>query len=213
MADLRISQLPEVTSLEVADILPVVSLNQTKRITLQTLNNNLPLTTFVRSNSALWIEPALSIAQFSWQNNFVNLTNSSDNFVRWDSTELNTDVANFQLFNAGTSAARILVKKEGFYELSFSAVCFDLWGDVSLTARLQTTSLSAGGSYTAGKAFFGKVFGSPTSSPPAQIVSGQLVSSLSANNYITVSVNPSNRTPFPGTLQNVYTNIYIKKLN
>jgi len=54
MADLKITQLPSVTTLDPADVFPVVDAGLTKQVSVVNLNNSLPITTFVRSTSSLW---------------------------------------------------------------------------------------------------------------------------------------------------------------
>lgn len=54
MADLKISQLNEATTPLTTDFFPIVNQGETKKLTLNTFNNFLPITTTVQSNSASW---------------------------------------------------------------------------------------------------------------------------------------------------------------
>jgi hypothetical protein len=64
MADSTISQLNEVTSPLTTDILPIVNSGETKKITLSNINNNLPITSFVQSNSSSWNNQGLASVNY-----------------------------------------------------------------------------------------------------------------------------------------------------
>jgi hypothetical protein len=65
MADLKISQLPEVVSPITGDILPIVNSSETKKVTIANLNNSLPIDTFTRSASANWQSTFTTIQSIS----------------------------------------------------------------------------------------------------------------------------------------------------
>ena len=64
MADSTISQLNEVTSPLTTDILPIVNSGETKKISLSSINNNLPITSFVQSNSSSWNNQGLASVNY-----------------------------------------------------------------------------------------------------------------------------------------------------
>jgi hypothetical protein len=107
MADLRISQLPELITPATSDVIPIVNSGSTKKVTLQ----NLPVSTFVSSNSATWFDPInsfgpvtlLRFAAASFSNSGYDPVTKAGFFAATGSagnTELGSaSLANFYWFN------------------------------------------------------------------------------------------------------------------
>ena len=215
MADLKISQLTEVATPITSDILPIVNSSETKKVTLTNLSNVLPITTFVRSASGNWGGSPAYI-QVSHQPPYAgpadNLPNATDTYLAWDASTTN-DSSTFELVNSGTSNARVQIKTTGIYEFIVQAVYFDLWNDNRFSAHLDFNTASTGGGWTRVVSLFQHVFAGDTASPPGQIVHGQAQINVSvANRYYSVAFNPSINTPFPTILNNVATNLLIRKI-
>lgn len=215
MADLKISQLTEVTSPVGADILPIVNAGETKKVSITNLNNSLPLTTFVRGASGSW-GGAPAYIQVSHEPPYTgptdNLPNGTDTYLAWDASTTN-DSNTFELVNSGLPDARVLIKSTGVYEFTIQAIYFDLWNDNVFTGSLDFSTASTGSSWTRIRPLFRHIFAGDTSSPPAQIVqgTGQVVITV-PNRYYSVALNPSINTPFPGTNGGLATNFLIKKI-
>ena len=216
MADLRISQLTELTTGGTTDLLPIVNSNETKKISLANLNSSLPITTFVSSTSSIWGGGALPYIQVSHQPPYTapadNLPNGTDTYLAWDASTTNNSSV-FELINSGTSNARVLIKQTGLYDVRVQAVYFDLWNNARFSAHLDSSTSSTGGSWTRVFTLFQHVFGSSASSPPGQIVYGEAqINVTSANTYYSVAFNPSINTPYPLILNNTATNIFIRRI-
>jgi hypothetical protein len=202
MADLKISQLPSVTTLDTADVFPVVDAGLTKQVSVQNLNNSLPITTFVQGASALW-GGGLFAAQFLFAGPYTpgtgagqdNLINNSDNFPRWNTTAFNTSLANFELINSNTTLSRVHIKTSGYYYIAASPHYFDLYNNMRLTVKLFTSSTPTGGmSYVTQLASRWHV---GTALPPGQTVDGSTVFLVPTPGYYTVALFPTANSPYP----------------
>jgi hypothetical protein len=218
MADLKISQLTELTTANTVDILPIVNSNETKKISLNSLNNSLPITTFVQNTSGTWGTaggdlPYIVVShQPPYSGPADNLPNSTDTYLAWDAVTTN-DSNIFELVNSGTADARVQIKQTGRYEVRAQAVYFDLWNNVRFSGHLDVNTSSTGGSWSRVLTLFQYIFGSSASSPPGQIITGQAqINVTTANEYYSVALNPSANTPFPVSLNNTVTNLFIRKI-
>jgi hypothetical protein len=200
MADLKISQLPDVTSLITSDIFPVVNGGLTKKVSVQGLNGSLPITTFVQSASASW-GAGLIAAQFSFAGPYTpgagndNLTNNADNFIRWNTQIYNTDINTFELINPGTTTARVHIKSAGYYMIIAQPQYFDLYNNMSMTVKLfSSATISGGMSYVtrlASRWYVG------TANPPGQTIDSTTVFYVSLPGYYTVALEPTANSPYP----------------
>jgi hypothetical protein len=200
MADLKISQLPEATSLVTSDIFPVVNGGLTKRVSVQNLNSSLPLTTFVRGASAGW-GGGLVTAQFAFAGPYTpgagndNLTNNADNFPRWNTQVYNTDAGTFELVNSNTTLARVFIKSTGYYQIIAQPQYFDLYNNMSMTVKLFSSVSQTGGmayvTRLASRWFVG------TTVPPGQTIDCSTVFNVSTPAYYTVALEPTLNTPYP----------------
>lgn len=211
MADLKISQLPEITTLTTSDIFPVVNSGLTQKVTVQNVNDSLPLTTFVQGASAGW-EDGLLAAQYSFTGPYVpgagqdSLTNNADNFPRWNTQVFNTSPATFELFNAGTTTARVHIKAAGYYMIVSQPQYFDLYNNMQITVKLFTSATSSGSmSYVTRLATRWYV---GTANPPGQTIDSTSIFLVSAPGYYTVALEPTLNSPYPseqGGLQSRFT--------
>ena len=215
MADLKISQLPSVTTLDPTDVLPVVDAGLTKQVTVRNLNNSLPVTTFVAGASSLWGAGVVA-AQYSFVGPYTagvgndNLTNNTDNFPRWNTEVYNTDPGTFQLFGANTTLARVFIKSSGYYEIISSPHYYDLYNSMRFTVKLFSSASSGGGmSYVtqlANRWYVGATI------PPGQTVDSATVFYVSSPAYYTVALYPTGTTPFPATENSTPSRFTLKKL-
>jgi len=219
MADLKISQLPEITLLGNTDTLPVVNSNVTRRATVGTLSNSLPLNTFVAANSANW-GGILSYAQFNYQGPYSggalytgdNLINNTDNYLPWDTTAVNTDTSTFELVNPDSANARIWIKRTGYYEVVTRIIYFDCYNN-SVSVYLDSNPSSTGGTWSRLTTLNRNWFPTVTPNPPAFIFVGSVTVSIpSANTYISVAVNPTLNTPFPALISGSSPSIFIRRI-
>jgi hypothetical protein len=202
MADLKISQLPEATSLLVGDIFPIVNDSLTKKVSVANLSNSLPITTFVRGASAGW-GGGLIAAQYAFSGPYIpgvlndNLTNNTDNFPRWNTQVFNTDSNTFELVNSNTTLSRVFIKAPGYYQIISQPHYFDLYGNMQITVKLFNSVTSSGGmAYVlrlASRWFVGTLI------PPSQTIDSSAVFFVPVPGYYTVSLNPSLNTPYPSS--------------
>lgn len=217
MADLKISQLPEVTSLITSDILPAVNEGLTKKVSVQNLNKSLPITTFVQGASSLWGSGIIA-AQYAFVGPYNpgagpgldNLINNADNFVRWNSEIYNTDPNTFEFFNPGTSLARVHIKSSGYYEINSSPHYFDLYNNMRFTVFLYSSSTVSGGmnrvTQIANRWYVG------VSVPPGQTVDSTHVFYVSIPAYYTVGMLPTANSPYPSSDNNTPSRFTLKKI-
>jgi hypothetical protein len=219
MADLRISQLTEVTAPIVTDVLPIVNANETKRISVNSLNQALPTTTFVQSNSANW-GGILSFARFDYAGPFSggplytgdNLINNTDNYIPWDSTGINTDSNTFELVNPDSANARIWIKRTGFYQISTRMIYFDCYNN-SITVHLDSNTASTGGGWGRLATISRDWWPTVTPNPPAITMVGSVVVGIaSVPRYISVAINPTANTPFPSLISGSSSSIFLTRI-
>jgi len=219
MADLKISQLTEVTSLNTTDVLPLVQSGNTRRATVNTISNNLPLNTFVASNSANW-GGILSFAQFNYQGPYSgsplytgdNLINNTDNYLPWDTTAVNTDTNTFELVNPDSANARIWIKQGGYYEVISRVIYFDCY-NMTMSVYLDINSSSTGGTWSRLATLNRNWFPTVTPNPAAVIFPGSVITAIPAGNrYISLAVRPTANTPFPDVISGSPTSIFIRRI-
>jgi len=212
MADLKISQLPAAgTNIFTSDVLPVVNGGVTKQISVQNLSTSLPITTFVQGASAGW-GGGLLAAQYSFTGPYIpgigqdNLTNNTDNVPRWNTQVFNTSPATFELFNAGTTNARVHIKAAGYYMIISQPQYFDLYNNMQMTVKLFTSATSSGSmSYVTRLATRWYV---GTANPPGQTIDSTSIFLATAPGYYTVALEPTLNSPYPseqGGLQSRFT--------
>lgn len=226
MADLKISQLPEISVLANTDTLPVVNSGTTSRATVNTISNSLPLTTFVRANSANW-GGILSYAQFNYQGPYSggalytgdNLINNTDNYLPWDTTAVNTDSNTFELVNPDSANSRIWVKQGGYYEVVSRVIYFDCYSttgtNMTMSVYLDINSSSSGGTWSRLATLNRNWFSVSQNIPgvPATILVGSVTTAIPAGNrYISLAVRPTQNTPFPDNVSGSTTSIFIRRI-
>jgi hypothetical protein len=136
MADLKISQLTQVITPTVDDILPIVNSAETKRVTFGNFNSSLPITSFVSSNSALWSR-SLDSAKMSINGNvgLANTLNNTEYIVNWNSLDYQTDSS---VIEANITNDNMIIKQTGNYLINLRYSSYDLTNDVDyLRIRLR----------------------------------------------------------------------------
>jgi len=136
MADLTITQLNELTTPLITDVLPIVNTNETKKVTLQSINNNLPITSFVSSNSASWVGGGTGSSELSssafiatWTSGYRNMTNNTLNLINFNNVVINTGTDNYELEtgNGNTSIdGKIQIKQPGNYLINLLYNTYDI---------------------------------------------------------------------------------------
>lgn len=120
MADLKISQLPEAQTLLSNDVLPVVNSSVTKKVTVNTLNDSLPLTTHVQQASAIWNPQSSAFAAF-WNSGLRNMPSGVLSIVNYNFVSVNTDSSCYSL-ETGTGDinidGKIRIAKTGIYQVN-----------------------------------------------------------------------------------------------
>ena len=126
MADLRISQLPEITTATSSDIFPFTQFGITKKISFRNLNNALPLYTFVRTNSAGWVGGgggAASEFQINGNTGLFNTINGVEYIVPWNFVGEQT---NSSIIEANNTLNNMIIKETGLYVISCRYSSYDL---------------------------------------------------------------------------------------
>lgn len=137
MADLKISQLNQVVTPTLNDIIPIVNSAETKRITFGNINNALPTTTFVRANSAIWTK-TLASARMEINGNVGGISNTINNteyIVNWNNLSYQTDSS---VIEANITNDNMIIKETGNYLISSRYSSYDLTDQTdSLRIRLR----------------------------------------------------------------------------
>jgi hypothetical protein len=134
MADKKISQLLEISQPANTDVLPIVNNGTTKKINYINFSNGLPVTTFVRQNSASWSSGAVSFpaAEMEITSNagLVNTYNS----VEWNAVTLQT---NTNIIEADATLNNMILKQTGRYLIDIRYASYDLNNPTGATLRLR----------------------------------------------------------------------------
>jgi len=207
MADLKISQLPSVATLDPTDVFPVVDAGLTKQVSVTNLNNSLPITTFVQLASSGWGAgaPGASIvaAQYSFEPPYVgvtdNLVNNTDNFIRWNTEQFNTRLATFEFFGSGTTGSRVFIKETGYYLITSQICYFDLYNNMRFTVKLFRAPGVAPSppvfvQNLASRWFVGTLL------PPGITVDSATVIRVTTPGYYTIVLFPTANSPFPSVV-------------
>lgn len=220
MADLKISQLTQATTLQTTDVMPVVNTGITRNATINTINNTLPITTFVRSNSANWASNTLSFAQFAYTSPFVggplyggdNLINNTDNYLPWRTQILNTNASVYELVNPNSSNARIAIKQTGYYNVVTNIGYFDCYNN-TMSIFLDLNLFSAGGTWARLATLNRTWFPTVTPNPDAVLFVGNTIIQVpTAPRFISVAVRPTANTPFPSSISGTPPTILINRI-
>ena len=156
---------------------------------------------------------ALALARYSWNSGagaaaYFNISNVTDNTMRFTTEDFNTDSGTFELINGGTATARIHVKSAGFYQFISQVHLFDLYDNVDVVVKLLRHETSSGG-------------GSPVTlfsdtkyatSSADQIMEGTLLINVTSAGFYSVVVNPSANSPFLSASDSSPTRLSIIKL-
>lgn len=138
MTDQSISQLTELTTPLTTDVLPIVNSGETKKISLQTINNNLPITTFVASQSSSWVSgggstdvSGLSSSVFivTWTSGYRNMTNNTLNLINFNNVVTNTGTDNYELETGNGNVSidgKIQIKRPGNYLINLLYNTYDI---------------------------------------------------------------------------------------
>ncbi|MDA0942412.1 MAG: hypothetical protein O2849_06345, partial [Proteobacteria bacterium] len=157
------------------------------------------------------ISTDVKVAKFNWSNNYFNLSNSTENYIPWDTTVFNSNSSVYQLTNSGstgTDCARILINETGYYELKALVFLYDMYSNVDVTVSVAKSTGSTGAMSLIELIFDGK-FSESTSD---RTLNSSTILSLSAGEYISISVNPSANGPYPASSSIGKTTLTLTKL-
>jgi hypothetical protein len=160
--------------------------------------------------------PAIPSAGFAWTANYFNLSNNTDTFIPFDNEIFNTDISVFELWNGGSTGntgARIRFKKAGVYEITSQMHFYDIFGDIDMIVKVNSSSSSNGtmSSVTAINDF------KSIESASDQIINGTILLNVTTPAYYTISIYVAQSTPgnlpYPSDLDNARPRIFVKKLS
>jgi hypothetical protein len=147
MADSKISNLPNLVTPLVSDVLPIVNSGVAKKVSVQNLGNVISTPqgasayTTVNANSASWVSPAAAF--FATQGGAV-ITQDVDTTLNFDRTYYNTDTNVFELVNPGTSTARVQIKTPGVYRFTAHVHSYDITSNRDTSIKILSTGTSEG---------------------------------------------------------------------
>jgi hypothetical protein len=124
MADKKITELQEIGQPNSNAMFPVVDFGVTKKVSYFNLIDNLPITTFVRSNSANW-GGSQSSASFIINGNIalINTLNSTEYIVQWNDIEYQTDTV---IIQPDGVTKNMIIKQVGTYLIDARYASYDL---------------------------------------------------------------------------------------
>lgn len=134
MADLKISQLPDTTTANVADVFPFTQFGITKKINFGNLNNALPLYTFVRSNSSAWgVGGDSAEFQINGSGGLFNTYNGVEYIIPWNVVSYQT---NSSVIEADNILNNMVIKQTGLYLMDIRYASYDLNNPTVATLRV-----------------------------------------------------------------------------
>jgi hypothetical protein len=160
--------------------------------------------------------PAIPSAGFAWTANYFNLSNNTDTFIPFDNEIFNTDISVFELWNGGSTGntgARVQFKKAGVYEITSQMHFYDIFGDIDMIVKVNSSSSSNGtmSSVTAINDF------KSIESASDQIINGTILLNVTTPGYYTISIyvaqSASGNLPYPSDADNARPRIFVKKLS
>ncbi len=208
MANVKISQLPNYTG--------------NTQNTWLVINDSGETTSYKVQKQYLF-----AAAGFSWvdtgsgsiypaSDRYGNLTNSSDNYMPFNTTIFNNNTDIFELVNSGSvsgtlgdTGARIYIKQPGIYQISCQVHLFDLFNNVDILVKLSSASTSAG---TMNAVTLLHDYKSVELSAD-QLMNGTILFDVTTPGYYTICVNPSANSPFPSATNSTPTRIFLQKIS
>lgn len=162
-----------------------------------------------------WVDTG-SGSNYPASDRYGNLTNSSDNYMPFNTTIFNNNTDIFELVNSGSvsgtlgdTGARIYIKQPGIYQISCQVHLFDIFNNVDILVKLSSASTSAG---TMSEVTLLHDYKSVESSAD-QLMNGTLLFNVTSAAYYTICVNPSANTPFPSATNSTPTRIFLQKIS
>lgn len=168
----------------------------------------------------------MAAAGFSWvdtgsgsnypaSDRYGNLTNSSDNYMPFNTTIFNNNTDIFELVNSGSvsgtlgdTGARIHFKQPGIYQISCQVHLFDLFNNVDILVKLSSSSTQNGAMTPVTLLHDYK----SVELSADQLMNGTLLIEVTTPTYYTVCVNPSANSPFPSATNSTPTRIFVQKI-
>lgn len=227
MADQSISQLTELTAPLTTDVLPIVNSGETKKVTLQTINNNLPITTFVASESASWVgggtgssELSSSIFIATWTSGYRNMTNNTLNLINFNNVVTNTGTDNFELEtgNGDTSIdGKIQIKQPGNYLINLLYNTYDITGGNYYSFYIYTNGTSKSTAASHYSTIFENNVAAGTGTFRVMIPSTGLLRVSTAPLWVSLIIRPEAGNPYPtdvnqGSVANIPPRVEILKI-
>jgi hypothetical protein len=213
MADSRISQLPELTSPLASDVFPIVNSNETKKITLQTINNNLPITSFVSSESGSWIGGGTSTPDLSsnifiatWSTSYRNMQNNTLNLVNFNNIITNTDPDNYILETGNTLEnndpdnsinGKIQIKQPGNYLINLLYNSYDINAGAYYSFYIYTNLISKSSSSSHYSTIYETNLQGNGSGQRVMFESTGLIRINSTPTWVSIVFRPTSGNPYP----------------
>lgn len=171
----------------------------------QSINGNLTATKFA-GNAA---ELKVPVARYDWTGNYFNLSNSTDNIVRFTNEIFNSDSSVYQLVNSNSDTARVGIRDTGYFEFTSQVHTYDLYSNVDVLVKLMSASTSNGAMSLV--SLFNDNRFSETSDD--QLLNGTIIVKVESTGYYGVAINPSANSPYPSSANSTPTRLFIKKVS
>jgi len=150
----------------------------------------------------------LAVGGYSWTTGYANLSNSTDNVIRFNTEIFNSDSGTFSLTNSGGADARIFVQSAGYYEFISQVHLFDMYGNVDVVVKLMRAETSNGSLSLVSLLSDFKA----AELTADQIINGSIIVNVTSAGYYALVVNPSANSPYPSDSNSTPTRMFIKKL-
>ena len=150
---------------------------------------------------------SMPVASWGWVSSYINLTNSIDNMLPWDTEVFNTHPNIFELSGSGTTNARIHIKESGYYEIIGQMHFYDMFNNVDFYVKIM--SGSATGDMGLVSLLNDCKFNEDSSD---RLINGTAIINVSTPQYYSIAVNPSANAPFPSNANNTPPRMFIKKI-
>lgn len=155
---------------------------------------------------------SISLASYSWENNYYVLNKATDNFIKFDNELFNSSSTTFELKNSGSDDARIFIKEDGVYEFDAQIHIQDLSLNLEpydIVVKLFKSDTENGPSYLCGLLYNNKYIEKNSSG----LLQGKSLEVVSlSGGYYSIAIMPINVSPFISKNYSTSTRIYIKKL-
>jgi len=196
MADSKISNLPDLVTPLVSDVLPIVNSGVAKKVSVQNLGNviSTPQGASATQGGAV-------------------ITQDVDTTLNFDSTYYNTNTNVFELVNGGTSTTRIHLKTAGAYNFIAHAHSYDIHSNRDTFIKVVSAD-TPGGATSFITLIHEDGHGEDSTDNTDKLIQGSLTLNFSTSAYVAFQLLLLRGNGFWSTEDNVpASRVYIERVN